>query len=57
MKPSLDLDLLRNQIEFLDSYPWREETDRDYVEGVINLLEAVLDRELDRKGENQWIKK
>lgn len=41
----VDTNLLREQIEFLVSYPWRKEADRDYVEGVINLLEAVLDKE------------
>lgn len=41
----IDYQLLREQIQFLDSYPWREEADRDYVEGVINLLEIILDGE------------
>ena len=43
----IDYQLLREQIQFLDSYPWREAADRDYVEGVINLLEIILDGEDD----------
>ena len=39
----IDYQELREQIQFLDSYPWREAADRDYVEGVINLLETILD--------------
>jgi hypothetical protein len=41
----VDVAELRKQILFLLEYPWREEEDRDYVEGVISLLEAILDRE------------
>jgi hypothetical protein len=44
----IDVQLLREQIEFLDSYPWREATDGHYVEGVLHLLESILDKELDK---------
>jgi hypothetical protein len=41
----IDIQLLREQIDFLDSYPWREPTDGHHVEGVISLLESILDAE------------
>jgi len=44
----IDVPLLREQIEFLDSYPWREPTDQHFIEGVIHLLESILDKELDK---------
>lgn len=44
----IDIALLREQIEFLDSYPWRSSEDLEYVQGVINLLETILDKELDK---------
>ena len=44
----IDIALLREQIEFLNSYPWREGYVPDEVEGIINLLDTVLDQELDK---------
>jgi len=44
---NINTTLLREQISFLDEYPWREPKDLDYVDGIINLLEAILDREED----------
>jgi len=41
----IDVEQLRKQIEFLDSYPWREGYVPEEVEGVLHLLDAVLDRE------------
>lgn len=41
----IDVVLLREQIEFLDSYFWRSSEDLEYVQGIIHLLEAVLDEE------------
>jgi len=41
----INTNLLREQIKFLDEYPWREPKDLDYVGGVINLLETILDKE------------
>jgi hypothetical protein len=41
----IDVSLLRKQIEFLDTYPWREEHVPEEVEGVLHLLDAVLDEE------------
>jgi hypothetical protein len=46
---NIDIDLLRIQIAFLDSYPWRDSMPIE-VEGVINLLDAILDYEIDKKG-------
>ena len=43
----IDIKLLRDQIQFLDSYPWRNPTDGHYVEGILHLLESILDKELD----------
>ena len=45
---NIDVYLLREQIGFLDSYPWREQAELEYVQGIINLLEAILDEELDK---------
>jgi hypothetical protein len=41
-KMNIDVDLLRQQILFLDQYPWRDGMPAE-VEGIINLLDAVLD--------------
>jgi hypothetical protein len=43
---NIDIALLREQIEFLDNYSWRERKDIEFVQGIINLLDAVLDEEL-----------
>jgi hypothetical protein len=45
---NIDIYLLREQIAFLDNYPWREQKDLEYVQGIINLLETILDEELDK---------
>jgi hypothetical protein len=45
---NIDVALLREQIGFLDSYPWREQEDLEYVQGIIHLLETILDEELDK---------
>lgn len=42
----IDVPLLREQISFLDSYPWREAKDLEFVQGIIYLLDDVLDKEL-----------
>lgn len=41
----IDTQLLREQIAFLDTYPWREGFMPEVVDGVIILLEAILDKE------------
>ena len=41
----IDTELLRKQILFLDSYPWREGNVPEPVDGVIILLESILDKE------------
>ena len=48
MTMTIDVTLLREQIGFLDSYPWRSSEDLEYVQGVINLLDTILDKELDK---------
>lgn len=41
---NIDVDLLREQIAFLDNYPWRDGMPEEVI-GIINLLDAVLDDE------------
>ena len=47
MKTNLDLevdvDLLRKQRNFLLEYPWRENGIPEEVEGLVNLLDHLLD--------------
>jgi hypothetical protein len=43
---NIDIALLREQIKFLDNYSWRERKDLEFVQGIINLLDTVLDQEL-----------
>ena len=40
---NVDVALLREQIAFLDSYPWRDGAMPEEIIGIINLLDAVLD--------------
>lgn len=42
---NVNVDMLRQQIEFLDKYPWREGFVPEEVEGVLNLLDTILDKE------------
>ena len=42
---NINIDLLRQQIAFLDNYPWREGIIPDEVMGILNLLDAILDKE------------
>lgn len=42
---NVDTNLLRHQIAFLDNYPWREGIIPDEVMGILNLLDAILDKE------------
>ena len=39
----IDIELLRNQRNFLLEYPWRENGIPEEVEGLINLLDHILD--------------
>ena len=48
---NIDFDLLRHQIAYLDSYPWRDGMPIE-VEGVISLLDAILDTENNEKEGN-----
>lgn len=41
----IDTKLLREQINFLDNYPWRDNEFPLEVEGIIILLEVILDKE------------
>ena len=41
----IDVDLLRKQIAFLDTYPWREPLTPEEIVGITNLLDAILDEE------------
>lgn len=41
----VDVPLLREQRNFLLEYPWRENGIPEEVEGVINLLDHILDVE------------
>ena len=41
----IDTQLLREQITFLDTYPWQEGSVPEVVDGVIVLLETILDKE------------
>ena len=41
----VDVPLLREQIAFLDNYPWRDGTMPEEVIGIVNLLDAILDEE------------
>lgn len=41
----VNVDLLRKQIEFLDNYSWREGFVPEEVEGLLNLLDTILDKE------------
>lgn len=47
----IDVDLLRIQIAFLDNYPWRDSMPIE-VEGVLNLLDAILDAEIKKEEDN-----
>ena len=40
----IDVPLLRSQRNFLLEYPWREDFPEE-VDGVVNLLDAILDLE------------
>ena len=41
----LKSEVLREQIDFLDSYPWREGHVPPVVDGVLVLLGTLLDKE------------
>lgn len=41
----IDVELLRKQRNFLLEYPWRENVFPEEVDGVINLLDHILDVE------------
>lgn len=41
---NIDVDLLREQIAFLDNYPWQGGMPEEVI-GIVNLLDAVLDEE------------
>ncbi len=45
---NIDTQLLEDQIDFLYSYPWREKEMPQEIEGVLNLLGAILDKETRR---------
>jgi hypothetical protein len=40
---NIDIELLRRQILFLLEYPWREGDMPEEVDGILHLLESVLD--------------
>lgn len=42
---TIDKELLREQYNFLVSYPWREKHEPQEITGILNLLEALLDEE------------
>ena len=42
---NVDTNLLRQQITFLDEYPWREGNMPVQVIGIVNLLDTILDKE------------
>jgi hypothetical protein len=42
---NIDINLLRRQTLFLLEYPWREGVMPVEVEGVVSLLETILDKE------------
>lgn len=41
---NIDTQLLREQIEYLVEYPWRYGIFPNQVEGIVNMLEAILDQ-------------
>ena len=41
---NIDTRLLREQIEYLVEYPWRYGIFPNQVEGIVNMLEAILDQ-------------
>jgi hypothetical protein len=41
---NIDAQLLREQIEYLVEYPWRYGIFPNQVEGIVNMLEAILDQ-------------
>ena len=41
----IDVELLRKQRNFLLEYPWRDAKFPEEVEGVVNLLDSILDLE------------
>ena len=41
----VDKELLKDQIKFLYTYPWREEGTPDEIVGITNLLEAIEEGE------------
>lgn len=43
--PEIDVPLLRKQRDFLLEYPWRENAIPEEVDGLINLLDHILDVE------------
>ena len=42
---NVDINLLRRQILFLIEYPWSDGVMPVEVEGIVSLLEAILDKE------------
>lgn len=40
---NVDTELLRNQINYLVEYPWKYGLFPNQVEGIVNMLEAILD--------------
>jgi hypothetical protein len=41
----IDVTLLKEQIAFLDNYPWRNSVMPEEIIGIVNLLDAILDEE------------
>lgn len=44
---NIDKELLKEQYDFLVSYAWREGYEPEQVTGILNLLEALLEEEVD----------
>lgn len=42
---NVDVELLRQQYDFLVNYPWHEKREPEQVTGVLNLIEAILEKE------------
>lgn len=41
----IDVPLLRNQRDYLLNFPWKDGTPPEEVDGIINLLDYILDIE------------
>ena len=40
---NIDVTLLKEQIAFLDNYPWKNAVMPEEIIGIVNLLDAILD--------------